>query len=366
MENGHVLEDVSSSGRARPWRVHKANSVLLADAYKRLGNVSKAARVRDCASVLVFYVCPEGHEKRLGSANFCYVRLCPMCSWRRSIVVAYQVQLVAHVAVKRQLLRWLFLTLTVRNCTGDKLRETIDHMMKSWNRFAGRKAVRRAVVGWFRSLEITRNPLDGTYHPHFHVLLAVPPGYFKGKDYIKQAEWVTMWQTALQVDYSPVVDIRTVKDKRNVEREREILAEKGIEWEEVKGELPASAVAEIAKYSVKVEDYIVYRRYRYKQDGDDIVLSPDRESGVDEAITDAVVADLDAAMRGRRFIAYGGLLKEIWQELRRSGRVQEVETESVDLVHVAEDVETCQCSVCGSAFREELYRWLPDMGNYYR
>lgn len=364
MENGRVLVDISRSGRARPWREHKANSVLLSESFRRLGKENKAVRVRECGSVLTFGVCPEGHEKRLLAANFCRVRLCPMCSWRRSILVAHQVRLVAHEAAIRKPLRWLFLTVTVRNCLGDELKNTLNWMMKSWNRFVGRKAFEKVVIGWFRSLEITRNPVDGTYHPHFHVLLAVPPRYFKGKDYLTHADWVTLWQTALKVDYTPVVDVRTVKDKRDVQREKEILEEKGIELVEADGELPASAVAEIAKYSVKAEDYLVYRRYRHKQEGKKIVLAADKSSGIDESVTDRVVEDLDSAMKGRRFIAYGGLLKEIWQELQRLGRVQDAESESVDLVHVEGD-ESCQCSVCGSSFMEEVYRWIPALENYF-
>src|SRR5690606_12341063 len=112
-----------------------------------------------------------GHEKRLTWANFCRVRLCPMCAWRRSLVIAHQIKAVAHEAVKRQSMRWLFLTLTIRNCTGDDLIDTISHLMKSWRRLSQRKLFSDVVVGWFRSLEITRNLLDDTYHPHFHVLL---------------------------------------------------------------------------------------------------------------------------------------------------------------------------------------------------
>lgn len=365
MENGRVLVDKSRSGRSRPWRLHKANSLLLAESYERLQS-SKALRVRNCGSTLKFAVCPEGHEKRLIWADFCRVRLCPMCAWRRSLLIAHQVKLVAHEAVQREALRWLFLTLTVRNVEGEALSKGIDGMMQAWKRLSERKAF-AVVRGWFRSLEITRNPVDGSYHPHFHVLLAVPPGYFKGKGYLKHADWVELWQSALRVDYVPVVDVRVVKQKRDIRREIEILEEKGIEVSEEgfrESELSGSAVAEIAKYSVKAEDYLVYRKYRHKQAGRKVQLVADVSSGIDERITDEVVLTLDAAMSHRRFLAYGGLLKAVWQELQGLGKVQDAESESADLIHV--DLETsCQCSVCSSDMLEELYNWVPSLGDYY-
>lgn len=366
MEKGRVLVDKSRSGRSRPWRLHKANSLLLAESYERLRS-NKALRVRNCGSTLKFGVCPEGHERRLMFADFCRVRLCPMCAWRRSLLIAHQVRVVAHEAVQREALRWLFLTLTVRNCEGEALSKGIDHMMRAWDRMARRKAFSGAVRGWFRSMEITRNAVDGSYHPHFHVLLAVPPGYFKGKGYLKHAEWVELWRSSLRVDYVPVVDVRVVKQKRDVRREIEILETKGIEVSEEgfrESELSGSAVAEIAKYSVKAEDYLVYRRYKHKQAGRKVQLVADVGSGIDERTTDEVVMTLDSAMSHRRFLAYGGLLKAVWQELQASGKVQDAESDSADLVHV--DLDTsCQCSVCGSNMLEELYNWVPSLGDYY-
>ena len=47
-------------------------------------------------------------------------------------------------------------------------------------------------------------------HPHYHALLLVKPSYFT-KNYIKQSEWVEMWQKALRADYAPSVNVKTVK-----------------------------------------------------------------------------------------------------------------------------------------------------------
>src|SRR5690606_10304521 len=138
-------------------------------------------------------------------------------------------------------------------------------------------------------LEVTRNQRRGDYHPHFHVLLAVKPSYFGG-GYIKQAEWVQLWQEAMRVDYRPVVDVRTVKAKRSSQT--------------VEG-----AVAEIGKYAVKPSDYLV--------------------EDPDEAA--AAVEVLDGALKNRRLVAYGGLFREIRRELHMK------DPETADLIEIDED-----------------------------
>lgn len=357
--DGEILLDVSKSGKERPWKKHKTNSLLLSESYDRLNKSNKAENVANCGSLLKFNVCPSGHEKRLSWANFCRVRLCPMCSWRRSLLTAHQLKQVAHEANKRQPLRWLFLTLTIKNCTGDDLQGTITHLMASWKRLSERKPFKNAVVGWFRAFEITRNILEDTYHPHFHVLLGVQPSYFRNKDkYLKTEDWVQLWKESLQVDYEPIVDIRIVKNKRNEEKEMKILEDKGIE-------LAGSAVAELAKYSTKADDYIVYNKYRQKQKGKSVEMVPDLRSGIDESKTDEVVLYLDTALSRRRLLAFGGLLKEVWNDLQAEGKLQDIEDDNADLVHVDEDSK-CKCSACGSNMLEELYSWIPGLRNYVK
>lgn len=293
-----------------------------------------------------------------------------MCAWRRSMLIAHQIKLVAHEAVKRQKMRWLFLTLTVKNVEGSSLKNAINDLMKAWDKFSRRKEFKRVVIGWFRSFEVTRNPIDGTFHPHFHVLLGVSPSYFKGKDYLTQEDWTSLWKDCLDVDYKPIVDIRIVKNKkRDLSKEMSILEEKGIELSPdgrlEESSLSGSAVAELAKYATKSDDYLVYKKYKHKQVKDKIKIAPVLESGIDESKTDEVVMILDDSLSRRRLFAYGGLLKEVWQDLEAENQLQDVEDDSVDLVHV-DDTSHCQCSVCGSDMLEELYSWLPDVRNYIK
>jgi plasmid rolling circle replication initiator protein Rep len=131
--------------------------------------------------------------------------------------------------------RWLFVTLTVKNCQITELKETLTWMNKSWQRLTQLKAW--PAEGWLRSTEVTRGK-DGSAHPHFHCLLMVKPGYF-GKNYIKQAEWVEMWRRSLRIDYNPVLDVQAVK----------------------KGQQPMQLVPELLKYCVKESDLVVDREW---------------------------------------------------------------------------------------------------------
>jgi plasmid rolling circle replication initiator protein Rep len=158
--------------------------------------------------------------------------------------------------------RWLFLTLTVRNCNIADLKETLTWMNKSFKRLTELKAF--PGVGWLKSVEVTRGK-DGSAHPHFHCLLMVRPGYF-GKNYIKQQEWVEMWKGSLRVDYNPVLDVQAVK----------------------KSQQPMQLIPELLKYCTKESD-----------------LTADR----------AWFLELTGQMHKMKAIVTGGVLKEYLREL---------------------------------------------------
>ena len=93
--------------------------------------------------------------------------------------------------------RWVFLTLTVRNCDLVDLKDTLKHMNASWQRMIQTVAFKNGIAGFIRTTEVTRGK-DGDMraHPHYHALLLVKPSYF-AKNYIKQSDWVEMWQKSL-------------------------------------------------------------------------------------------------------------------------------------------------------------------------
>jgi hypothetical protein len=146
--------------------------------------------------------------------------------------------------------RWLFLTLTVRNCDITELRATLQHMSKSWQRLKDRKAF-RPVEGWIRTTEVTRSKKDGSAHPHYHALLMVPPSMLSGKHYIKHSKWVELWQKCLRADYAPNVDVRAVKTNERAVKTKSLnvnVTDKKIALK--------SAIAETLKYSTKPSDMV--------------------------------------------------------------------------------------------------------------
>lgn len=324
------LQDKTKTGKERDWKGKKQRSLLTAEHFEVAGLTSKAERMRECADTLVFKRTAEG--LKLYQAWFCKVRLCPMCNWRRSLKIAYQNKRVVEAVNQRENVKWLFLTLTVRNTSPESLPETISAMFEGFNRLTKYKAFKTSVKGYFRALEVTknRNPHSewfGTYHPHFHVLLCVPSSYFKKKElYITQQEWTDLWKKAMKLDYTPIVHVQRVKSKKDVET---------VEFyeSEIKRSLrEQKAILEVSKYPVKDTDVI---------QGNDVT-----EDNL------ATVMTLDNAFKNRRLIGYGGLLKEVWKELNFS------DSEDGDLVHVAENDE-----VANGAF-EVMAKWHIGYRNY--
>lgn len=242
------LSDVSP--RHKPWDVHRGEADEVQQAYA--GGTSQhrryALRVAECSQVLEFARDPpkkSGKQKyKLKNAWFCRVRYCPVCQWRRSLMWQARV----YRALPQLLrdypdTRFLFMTLTIRNCEVKDLRATLTLMAKAWQRLTQRRTW--PARGWVRAVELTRSQKDRSAHPHYHCLLMVPPAYFQG-DYLKQHEWAELWRQCLKIDYKPVVDIRTVKLDL-VQSSQRVNKPPARMWE---------AVAEILKYAVKPSDMI--------------------------------------------------------------------------------------------------------------
>lgn len=275
--NLEILQD-TKNGKDNNWKERKESALDLAASYKRIGS-NKYYRVLDCSTFLEFRLTIVNHLK-LTKANFCKVRLCPMCSWRRSLKIIGQVSRVMDHVEENHNYKYIFLTLTVKNCYSEDLKSTLDLMTKGFNKMNQRKAFKQAIKGYFRSLEITYNKEDDTYHPHFHMILAVNDSYFKDtRIYLTQKDWTTLWKSCLKVDYTPIVDVRRIKEDNN----------KGF----------GKAVAETAKYTVKAEDFLI----------------KDEKGNIKENLTDKVVETLDNALHRKRLTAFGFKFKDIHKKL---------------------------------------------------
>lgn len=236
-----ALADVSEKDSI--WDEQRYKTEQVGDIYGYNAEFERyAERMTDCSTFLEYGFNDDG--LKLKNANFCRVRHCPVCQWRRSLLWKSNMY-VAYEEIKAQYPthRWLFLTLTVKNCDITDLRETLQHMNKSWTRLKDRVQFLKVVDGWIRTTEVTKAK-DGSAHPHFHVMLLVKPSYF-AKNYIKQSEWTELWRSVLRVDYMPIVDVRVVKAKTR-KRQEVVSADDAIK----------GAIMETLKYSVKPSDMI--------------------------------------------------------------------------------------------------------------
>lgn len=272
-QEAEILIDLSEAGKIKPWAEKASKTRVLADIYDEI-NPGKAERLRNCASFLDYHVCDNG-KKRLVNANFCRVRLCPMCVWRRTLKIFSQTSAIMNVINNEFEYEYIFLTLTMKNCESEDLSEAIDMMMNAWNKFSKYKAFRQVIKGFYRGFEITHN-LDSnskdydTFHPHFHCVLAVKKSYFTSRDYLSQEKWTNLWAKALGIAYDPIVYVKKIKGNT------------------------AFAVAEVAKYAVKDGDYIIPS---------------------DNQMTLKTVKLLDLVLVNRRFVSFGGIFKDIHKRL---------------------------------------------------
>jgi plasmid rolling circle replication initiator protein Rep len=103
--------------------------------------------------------------------------------------------------------RWLFITLTVKNCYVNELRETLNWMNKAFKRLTELKIW--PAKGWVKSVEVTKSKDNISAHPHLHILAMVQPSYFS-HGYISHGKWIELWQQCLRIDYQPVVHVSAI------------------------------------------------------------------------------------------------------------------------------------------------------------
>lgn len=340
MRNGQeFLEDLNKNGKKIEWQEKHLSSLSVSDSYNRLytkykkDGISKDMkkiinnyekkyyRIKECGTFLEYKLFTQNQEKKLHNANFCKVRLCPMCAWRRSLKIFGQVSQVMNIAKCETSNKFIFVTLTLRNVPGEELKEEISKLYKAFNNMMRRKKITLMSLGWFRALEVTYNINDNTFHPHFHMVIMVKDYYHRNKNlYINQAEMTELWKQSLKIDYDPIVHMQAVKIK--------------------KGKTIETAVAEIAKYAVKESDLIIKN-----EDG---VFDIDQ--------TDDNIRILDDALAFRRLTAFGGQLKEIHNLLKFD------DAENGDLINTDQtDIEKNELD-----YVIEKYFWHVGFSNYVK
>lgn len=197
------------------WDSHKALAQRqeLQQALREVLGYQYAEEVSTCSFALGLYHKTDDDTLAIHPSKTCKRRWCPVCEWRKSLKRwALLVEKLPGLIEKNAPCRFLLLTLTIRNCHIDDLLKTYNRMMDGWRSLTHTRTPLGKLwpaTAWIRALEITF-PKPKQAHPHFHVLLAVKPSYFK-RDYVNQIEWTKRWRQALRIDYDPIVDIRPVK-----------------------------------------------------------------------------------------------------------------------------------------------------------
>ena len=115
------------------------------------------------------------------------------------------------------------------------------------------------------------------------------------------------WAKALGLDYLPQCNMKKIKN------------------------VDGKSLAEISKYSVKPGDYIT----NSLQESADLLRI------------------IDPALDGKRFVSYGGIIREIKQDIFRNGNLEDIESNSIP----ATEWET---------WERHLYEWHFSAGKYRR
>jgi plasmid rolling circle replication initiator protein Rep len=317
-----------------------------------------AAKIGVCGNWLKF--ASSGDTLKLVDARFCKSPTCAMCQWRRSLKWrAKFFAILPEIAEQLPTHRWLFLTLTLKNCHIDDLRSTVSHMNKSFTRLSQLQIF--PLEGWLKSLEVTRiwdcyhrgnylgrhgtkwivdweyrnkskldlEPTDEV-HPHFHVCGLVKASYFS-HGYLSQKQWSELWQQSLRIDYTPIVNIKAVKAKKLPPRPELLDDDASNDDSGI-----FIAALETLKYSVKEQDLI------------GTYCTNDQTNAL-------WLAAITEQLHGTKRIAYGGILKEYKKAL------EEVE-DSDDLVHITgEDKKPLEGDI-----EEITVQWIQTIERYVK
>lgn len=269
------LSDISP--RDLPWDVHRGESDQISSNYRGSEFQRYSERIDDCAQLLAFGLTPDSdageYRLKLRSARFCRVRTCMVCSWRRSLMYkARAYKALPEVIKDFPTARYLFITLTLKNCPVDGLRASILHLNQSFGRLA--KLKHFPAIGYIKTVEVTRGK-RGDAHPHLHILMMVKRSFFS-HSYVKKKEWCAWWKRAAKVDYTPILDVQALNSKHS----------------------PLGLLAEVVKYQTKPNDLIFSDRQWF--------------------------LEYTRQIHGTKAFALGGIFKEYFKEMEKEETADEL------------------------------------------
>lgn len=315
------------SKKDRKWDRRKAENTQLEDIFEQAINDSSKCksinqrfknypkRLFECARRLWFADRADiesGEEVlKLAKAEFCRIRHCPICQSRLSMKwVAKFHQIMPELMKKHSDTQFILLTLTVPNCEVTDLKKTLQLMNTAWNRMSNRAFFKKQILGFIRATEVTRNPVNNTAHPHFHVLLHVRNSYFNGRNLVTRNQWLDYWRSAMRDPSITQVDVRKVRESKKKTKEENL----------VHGAL------EVVKYATKHDNITAHTEFFLEY-----AIQVDR----------------------LRFMATGGTLKEMMADIERD-----------DLVHIDEE-HTAESNLSKDYGGRLCFKW-DNQRNYRR
>lgn len=164
----------------------------------------------------------------------CHDPLCPLCmrlrAHKREIAYGRAWEDLQAKKKSRDGAEYRLLQIVIdsgRNCQGDELKDQLDKLIKGTQRFIRWLDETKGVVAhvpaawvwgtetkrsdsplWMLGTEITRHnapdALQGTYHPHVHLIVAVYSSHIRAK--IQGGKWTTSWRPSAGITRSEMLD----------------------------------------------------------------------------------------------------------------------------------------------------------------
>ena len=291
--------DKKLSDGGRRWSERKQENLQIVELYRRAREIdatviseNRLADLQNCADYLEFTI-DNANRKKLTRAFFCRNRFCNICAWRRSLKLFAQVSRITDYIIERNdKIRFLFVTFTQKNCSADDLKSELDKMQTAFvritnksHKFKSADKLKKNVLGYIKSIEITYNAKEHTFHPHTHIVFAVSSTYFKKENYITQADFRRIWSEAMKLDYLAQVNVKAIK---KIEQKK--------------------AIAELVKYPAK----------------------PAQLLNLDDAEAVHALIALTNATRKRRFVSFSN----VFRKARVALKLEDIESAKANLLDV--------------------------------
>lgn len=272
----------------------KANKILACGTYLELKNKDKTLKIIN--------------------GNFCHDRYCALCQKIRRTKRYMQMLNVLNILREQGEIYSDnnvivgMITLTQKNVPAEELAEELNNLNVAIKRLTQSKKWVEAINGFAKSLEITYNREDKTFHPHYHFLVL-----WNKAEKLTSKDIQELWKRSLRLDYYPQCDIREAYgENANL----------------------SSIINECLKYNIK-----------------------EAKKGAPPLYKDLTLAEFDIfmkAVKNRRFISYSGKIEEIRKQLNY---------QSEDIEKLA-DIEISKEIMLPENVEKLILNWAEDKQEY--